>query len=105
MFKFTLIPFTLNKSAWARRVKAKYSISLEEYTRTMSSRTSCTICEKVPSGKFSDKLVYDHCHETGKFRGILCNKCNVGIGILGDTVDNLRKALAYLTTVENKGTR
>jgi hypothetical protein len=38
----------------------------------------------------------DHCHETGVFRGWICRKCNSGIGLLGDTLEAARKAVAYL---------
>ena len=41
-------------------------------------------------------LRLDHCHVTGKFRGWLCNDCNLGIGLLGDTVESLELRLAYL---------
>jgi len=42
------------------------------------------------------RLVLDHCHETGEFRGWICDPCNVGIGQLGDSVEGLERALAYL---------
>jgi hypothetical protein len=38
----------------------------------------------------------DHDHRTGKFRGWLCRMCNTAIGALGDDVDGLERALAYL---------
>lgn len=47
-------------------------------------------------GVQSDKLHLDHSHETNKFRGWLCNNCNVGISRLGDNIDGLIKALNYL---------
>ena len=91
-----------NATNWAGRIRREYGISMEEYTAIMSSHTSCTICTKVPTGKFSDKLVYDHCHTTGKFRGVLCNKCNVGLGALGDTAADLYRAYTYLNNIEKE---
>ena len=51
---------------------------------------ACEICGKeVP-------LVVDHNHETGKFRGSLCNHCNSGLGHFLDNPKLLRKAFYYL---------
>ena len=53
----------------------------------------CDCCGNI----FGDAKVYlDHCHDTGEFRGWLCNSCNSGIGILGDTIEHLEQALVYL---------
>lgn len=53
----------------------------------------CELCERalVPG-----KTHLDHDHTTGKFRGWLCNRCNLGLGNLGDTIAGLERALAYL---------
>lgn len=60
----------------------------------------CECCGKTTSrvGSTSRMIrpVVDHCHETGKIRGILCYPCNMGIGHLGDTLNNLRNAIRYL---------
>lgn len=45
-------------------------------------------------------LSIDHCHTTGKIRGLLCNKCNTGIGLLGDNIEGLQAALNYLIKSE-----
>ena len=45
--------------------------------------------------------VIDHDHDTGKFRGFLCNSCNVGLGALGDTIPSINKAIQYLKKAKN----
>ena len=70
--------------------KRMYGITIEEYDKCMETSDSCQICGST------DKLVYDHDHDTMKFRGVLCNKCNRGIGILGDTIEDIAKVLDYL---------
>lgn len=50
---------------------------------------ACEICDE------KDDLVIDHCHDTGKFRGVLCRNCNLGIGSLKENKDVIRKALKY----------
>ena len=51
---------------------------------------ACAIC------KSSARLVIDHCHDTLAFRGLLCNECNVGLGLFRDDPVRMRKAIAYL---------
>lgn len=53
----------------------------------------CELCGKV------GKVHWDHDHETGKFRGWLCVSCNTGLGKLGDSIEGLERALAYLRRV------
>ena len=47
-------------------------------------------------------LVADHDHKTGFVRGMVCTKCNAGLGMLGDDIDGLKKALKYLTNSHSK---
>ena len=58
-----------------------------------SQNNKCKICN-------SDMLkpVIDHCHKTGKFRGVICSKCNTGIGMLNDSLQTLESAVEYLKT-------
>ena len=51
----------------------------------------CQCCKKT-----NTKLVLDHCYETETFRGWLCSHCNMSIGLLGDNIQGLDKAIAYL---------
>ena len=54
--------------------------------------TPCECCGRV------SKLFLDHCHDSGKFRGFVCRECNSSIGLMGDSVEGVRKALTYLET-------
>lgn len=60
---------------------------------TRDSPKLCECCGGPPDKRF---LSLDHCHKTGKFRGWLCQRCNMGIGKLGDDESGLLKALEYL---------
>jgi hypothetical protein len=59
--------------------------------------TECGICKSIDK-----KLVFDHCHTTNKFRDYLCDPCNRSMGVLGDNVDGLLRALNYLNKHEGK---
>jgi len=68
-------------------VKRNYGVTLEEYDAFLAK--PCAICGRVSE-------VLDHDHDTGLPRAGLCDHCNKGIGMLGDNVDRVRKAVAYL---------
>ena len=78
------------KQAHIWRAANKYHCTPQEYEERMESSSCCECC-----GKESD-LVYDHCHDTMKFRGVLCSGCNRSIGQLGDTLESVERALNYL---------
>jgi hypothetical protein len=54
----------------------------------------CELCAAPRPG--AKTLCLDHDHVTGQFRGWLCHRCNAGIGLLGDDLASLRRAVAYL---------
>jgi len=54
----------------------------------------CAICGGINDN--DDALSVDHDHETGRIRGLLCSKCNKGLGSFNDDPELLRKAIAYL---------
>lgn len=77
-------------------LKKMYGISLEEYEALLDSQDGvCAICQEPPSGK-NRFLSVDHDHDTGRIRGLLCTRCNVGLGALHDSAEILRTALMYL---------
>lgn len=77
-------------------IRQRYGISLEEYEVHVTATDGvCPCCGK--SGR--KKMCLDHDHLTGAIRGVICSACNSGIGLLGDDVEGLRKAIAYLERV------
>lgn len=58
------------------------------------------LCECCGNSQGERALSLDHCHETGQFRGWLCHKCNTGIGMLGDSLTTVSKAVEYLKRME-----
>ncbi len=78
------------------KVKCLYGLEADEYKKLKKDQKNiCKICGK------KTKLYVDHNHDTGKVRGLLCHKCNTGIGLLNDNLELLEKAVKYLK--ENDG--
>ena len=70
-----------------------------EYEKISESQKGlCKICRKSKdeNGKTKKNLAVDHCHETGKVRGLLCMICNTGLGKFNDDPDILERAIKYL---------
>lgn len=77
-------------------LKNTFGITLEEYDEMLLKQNGvCAICG---GGQVTGKtnLAVDHCHHTGKVRGLLCNRCNTGIGNLQDDPVVVERALLYL---------
>lgn len=77
------------------KLKHKYGIDIDEYEALMQLQAGgCAICGGLHSKGLN--LVVDHDHQTGEVRGLLCDKCNSGIGLFGDDITKLRLAIRYL---------
>lgn len=62
-------------------LKMKYGITHDDYERMLAAQNGkCLICETNTPGKNSKHFHIDHCHTTGRVRGLLCAYCNTGIG-------------------------
>jgi hypothetical protein len=85
-----------------QHLKSAYGISLEDYFNMLESQNGvCAICGKEemrinPKTKKVHLLSVDHNHATGKVRGLLCMKCNPGIGNFQENVGLLQNAIEYL---------
>lgn len=84
-------------------LKRKYGITLEEYNEMFDKQGGlCMICERHQS-ELGATMHVDHCHTSGKVRGLLCNNCNIGIGALQDSPRVLESALYYILDHEPTG--
>ena len=80
----------------------KFGLSVEEYESMSESQGHrCRICNEPEtdvhhSTGSSQRLAVDHCHNTGQVRGLLCAKCNKGLGLFNDNQQLLLSAVKYL---------
>jgi hypothetical protein len=76
-------------------IRRNYGVTLDQYKQRLEEQGfACAICKTTNNG--SRKFGIDHNHKTGKIRGLLCHKCNAGLGNFDDNLDRLKKAIAYM---------
>lgn len=81
---------------WAGQLRRKLGISAFDYQVKLKAQgNACAIC-KMPAGSDTRRLHADHDHKTGRFRGILCSRCNTAIGLFKDEPALLLNAVTYL---------
>lgn len=80
-----------------RRRLVKHGLSLEAYDSMLENQGGgCAICGTKTPGARTGVFAIDHCHKTGRVRGLLCTNCNNGIGRFHDDPDRLQRAARYL---------
>ena len=90
-------PAKRKATQWRSHIKRTLGISADEYTQMLEAQDhSCAICGTQEPGRGYKNFSIDHCHDTGKIRGLLCNACNVGLGYFKDNEVNLEAAIKYL---------
>lgn len=76
------------------RIEKLYGLPKDAYLSLVHlQNSSCSLCMKLEPDHF--KLHVDHCHDTNRVRGLLCSKCNQGIGLLNHDAKLIRKAALY----------
>lgn len=89
---------TLALKSFRHRLRAM-GLTLEDYYAAVEAQGgACAICAEIPplSKHGMSSLRPDHCHATGKPRGLLCNRCNLALGHLRDDPARARAAALYL---------
>lgn len=85
------------------QLQYRYGITRDQFKQMLTNQKGvCAICGE-PETQIDKRtgnvrqLAVDHCHTTGKVRGLLCTHCNHGIGKFKDKIDLLQKAINYLS--------
>lgn len=78
-----------------------YNITLDDYRGLLVTQGhKCAICGGegfiMNKDRHKLKLVVDHCHDTGRVRGLLCHNCNRALGLLKDSIATMNRAIDYL---------
>lgn len=72
-------------------LKHKYNLSIEQFEQMKKKQDyKCAICKQEVA------LVVDHDHKTNNIRGLLCKKCNLGLGHFNDEISRLKNAVNYM---------
>jgi hypothetical protein len=83
-------------------LKRTYNITLEEFNNKLAEQDyKCAICKSNNTHDKHGVMAVDHNHETGQIRGLLCYKCNAGIGLLNDDKLLMKNAINYLEKYES----
>lgn len=93
-----------NLEAWkSGRLRCSYGITLQQYERMFEQQQGkCKICRRPETAQRKGqtlKLSVDHCHKTKKVRGLLCGKCNRGIGSFDHDATLMKRAAKYVKQV------
>lgn len=83
-------------------LKKNYGVTLDWYKEQSTKQgDACAICKQPETSVIRGKVIslaVDHCHDTGKVRGLLCAACNTAIGSMKHDRALLQNAIAYLDT-------
>ena len=92
-----------NKDKHRNAKLRRFGLDVRQYAKMLGAQEGlCAIClreEPALNSKTKQRmsLAVDHCHKTGKVRGLLCSRCNRMLGLAGDKVHILKSAINYLT--------
>ena len=83
-----------------RRAAKTYGTTLEHIQQMRTNADGICQCCGLPGEGHYKRLVIDHCHSTGKIRGLICAKCNTVLGLVKDRIEVLQNLQTF---IENNG--
>lgn len=85
-----------------QKLKYNYGITINDYNLMFTNQKGCCAICNIHQSKLKRPLDVDHDHTTGEIRGLLCSKCNTGIGLFNDNIELLSLSINYLQIKINK---
>lgn len=81
--------------ALGKWLMSNYKISENDFNEMkLAQNNLCAICNNPQN--YGSRLFVDHCHKTGKVRGLLCSSCNTAIGHFRENIDTMFNAIEYI---------
>lgn len=84
-----------------KKLYKRFGMTKEEYNTLFSSQNGCCAICKQHQSEFKRSFAVDHCHKTGKIRGLLCGNCNTALGLLREDKISLINMMTYLEINSN----
>jgi len=79
----------------------KYGLTEDDYNNLLAKQNyACAICKSTDPNDRWNRFHIDHCHTSGKVRGLLCTQCNTGLGKFYDNIKSLSTAIEYLKSAQ-----
>jgi hypothetical protein len=79
-------------------MKRNYGVNFSDYDKMLKKQNGgCAICKSPAPNHHKKRLNIDHCHITGRVRGLLCDACNRALGLFKDSPDIMLKAISYVS--------
>lgn len=76
------------------KLKNRYGMTMDEYDAMVTAQNNlCAICNQPQARR---NLAVDHCHQTNRVRGLLCDKCNLALGMINENLDIVEGIKRYL---------
>jgi len=85
-----------------KKLSQKYNMTVEKYDSMLKEQNNCCKICSTHESEFNKRLAVDHCHTTGKIRGLLCMACNILLGKAKDNINTLNNAIDYLNNNNSK---
>jgi hypothetical protein len=90
-------PVKREHAKWKAHIRKTLGIEPQDYEKLFSEQNGkCAVCGTDNPGGNRKRFCVDHCHTTGKIRGLLCVSCNSGLGYFKDNMELLSNAATYL---------